>query len=204
MKTIYAEDVNFMHQLRNFHRNLIQKTGRTNFTVAETLYAWIMTSGLVELIPTMIMSTPTTVWGKLEPNYWNENVRIALQEYCNIAGLLMFDDGAKKDKEILHIFKTILARFKIVYNFGGNWLQYGPTEHMVPLSIKTQEEFGQHTWADVGYDDSDTWDNNQWRHVGESQMRLTHILKRSDKRYRITIHYFSSQEARKDICVTGI
>ncbi len=63
MKTIYAEDVNFMHHLRNFHRNLIRKTGRTNFTVAESLHPSIMTSGLVELIPIMVMITPTTVRG---------------------------------------------------------------------------------------------------------------------------------------------
>jgi hypothetical protein len=68
MKTVYGEDVNFMHHLRNFHQNLIQKTSGTNFTAAKTLYAWTMTSGLIELIPTMVMRTSKIVWCKLAPN----------------------------------------------------------------------------------------------------------------------------------------
>jgi hypothetical protein len=87
----------------------------------------------------------------------------------------MFDDNAGKERKIVHIFKITLAKFKVVYNFGGNCLQYGPTEHMVPLSIKTQDKLGQHTSVDIEYNDSDTWNEKQWRHVGESQMKLTHL-----------------------------
>ena len=175
MRTIYADDDNFMDTFRHFHGTLVQMTGRNNFTVADTLFAWIMTSGLVELIPTMIMRTPTTVWCKLPPNDWNKNVRAALIEYCNASHLITLDNDLQKDREIVRILKTVLAKYKVVYNFGGNWIQYGPTEHMVPLSIKTADEFGQHTWADVGFNDSDTYSNNQFKHVGESQMRLTHL-----------------------------
>jgi hypothetical protein len=87
----------------------------------------------------------------------------------------MFDDNAEKEKKIVYIFKITLAKFKVVYNFGGNWLQYGSIEHMVPLSVKTQDKLGQHTSADIGYNDSDTWNEKQWSHVGESQMRVTHL-----------------------------
>lgn len=175
MKTIYADNPHFMQYFRRFHRSLIHMTRRTNFTVAQSLYAWIMTAGLVELIPTMIMRTPTTVWAKLAPNDWNNNVRLALIESCNASGLITLDKDAEKDKEIVRILKMVLAKYKVVYNFGGNWIQFGPTEHMVPLSIRTADEFGQHTWADVGYNDSDLYHINQFRHVGESQMRLTHL-----------------------------
>lgn len=175
MKTIYGNNPDFIEYFRRFHRNLTRTTHRTNFTVAETLYAWIMTAGLTELIPTMIMRTPTTVWGKLAPNDWNKNVRLALIESCNASGLITFDRDAKNEREIVRILKMVLAKYKVVYNFGGNWIQFGPAEHMIPLSIKTADEFTQHTWADVGYNDSDYYSYNQYRHVGESQMRLTHL-----------------------------
>ena len=175
MKTIYGDNPDFMHYFRRFHRNLIHITRRTNFTVVQTLYAWIMTAGLVELIPTMVMRTPTTVWGKLLPDDWNKNVRLALIESCNASGLITLDEDAEKDKEIVRILKMVLAKCKVVYNFGGNWIQFGLTENMAPLSIRTADEFGQHTWADVGYNDSDLYNHNQFRHVGESQMRLTHL-----------------------------
>lgn len=175
MRTIYADDENFMDDFRRFHRSLVQMTGRNNFTVADTLFAWIMTSGLVELIPTMIMKTPTTVWCKLAPNDWNNNIRIALIESCNASKLIKLDDNPTNDREIVRILKMVLTKYKVVYNFGGNWIQYGPAEYMVPLSIKTADEFGQHTWADVGFNDSDTYSLNQFKHVGESQMRLTHL-----------------------------
>jgi hypothetical protein len=39
--------------------------------------------------------------------------------------------------------------------------------------LKIAEEFGTHTWADVGFDDTSIMSKNQWKQVTESQLRLT-------------------------------
>jgi len=175
LKTVYGEDDNFIHTFRMFHKALLETTARTNFGVAETLFAWIMTAGLVELIPTMIMRTPVTVYAKLAPNDWNKNIRAALHNFSKLYKPVMDEGNAENDKKILRILHLTLQRYKIVYNIGSTWVQFGRAEHMIPASIKIAKEYGQHTWADVGFNDSDILNNNQWRHVTESQMRLTFL-----------------------------
>lgn len=175
MKTIYGKERNFICSLWSFHKTLLKKTGKKNLDVAETLYAWIMTAGLVELIPTMILRTPVTVWAKLAPNDWNKNIRATLHNHSKIAAATMEESNTVNDKKILEVLHLTLKRHKVVYNFGSTWLQFGPSEHMVPAFIKTAEQYGQHTWADVGFNDSDTLNENQWRDVTESQLRLTYL-----------------------------
>jgi hypothetical protein len=54
-------------------------------------------------------------------------------------------------------------------------MQFGHSQHMIPTALKIAEEFGTHTWADVGFNDTNIMSNNQWKHVPESQMRLTFL-----------------------------
>jgi len=75
----------------------------------------------------------------------------------------MLAENAENKKKILRILKATLVKFKVVYDFACNWLEFLLIEHTVPPSIKTQDEFDQHIWVDVAYNDNDTWHHKQWR-----------------------------------------
>jgi len=175
LRTVFGEADDFIVSFFAFHQTLMNKTAKTNFSAGEVLYAWMMTGGMVEFIQQMLIQTPNSPYAKLAQHEWNKNLKSTLSECSTMEKLVMKSGNPKNDEKILRCFNMALQRYKVVYNIGSTWMQFGHSQHMIPTALKIAEEFGTHTWADVGFNDTNIMSNNQWKHVTESQLRLTFL-----------------------------
>ena len=175
LRTIFGENDDFLPSFHSFHQTLMTKTTRTNYSAEEVLYSWFMTAGMIEFIPTMLMKKPYSPWAKLHQHEWNQNLRSTLKNCTINENMTTITDNVKNEEKILHCFKLAFVKHKIVYNIGSTWIQFGHSKHMAPTAIQIAEEFGTHTWAAFGFSDSDTLGHGQWKHVTETQMRLTFL-----------------------------
>jgi hypothetical protein len=173
LKTVFGEADDFIVSFFTFHQTFMNKTAQTNVSAGEMLYAWMMTGGMVEFIRPMLIKKPYSPWSKLHQHDWNKNLKSTLIECSTTEKLVMKSGNPKNDEKISCCFSMALQRYKVVYNIGSTWMQFGHSQHIIPTALKIAEEFGRHTWADVGFDDRNT--KNQWKDVTESQMRLTFL-----------------------------
>jgi hypothetical protein len=175
LKTLFAESNDFIHFLHEFHKVLMKKTGQTTISVGETLYAWLITGGMAEFITPMLVSTPNAPWSRLHQHDWSRDLRRSLLECSTSRTTTMESQTADNDALIVYCVRFIFQKYRVLYNIGSPWLQFGQSHHLMSLSTRTLEEFGTHTWADAGFNDSDSVHINQWKHVPESHIRLTYL-----------------------------